>query len=340
MTKSLEKPHVSDSTRSTGETCNASRRLISRWRRAWDARLNPINQGDDMNEITIRKGTIMKRTTVLVLLALACLMAMPAIAQARYRDGMNLYQYVRSSPTRYVDPAGLQAVAPAAPVPPHSLATDPVVKLPKENKYGKYSLRVELMEGGIGGTCTMSLRFEKKPEVCCDELAIIQFVRIRTRRVNGATSDTYTKPEKRNKKVAVDGFYVDTTKGEPDPKTGDLGSHSPYVSRTMDNAIGMTDAPWAPYPRSGDEKWQEFTTCVTCIKGKDAADGIKTYGCYTWGWYLKRSTRTTPATYALFQLKFSESEIRTNESFRKIMKNWNGVEKEQIPLGKDPTPTP
>ena len=65
-----------------------------------------------MNEITIRKGTIMKRTTVLVLLALACLMAMPAIAQARYRDGMNLYQYVRSNSPRYVDWNGAQATEP------------------------------------------------------------------------------------------------------------------------------------------------------------------------------------------------------------------------------------
>jgi hypothetical protein len=44
--------------------------------------------------------------TALALLGLASLMAMPSIAQARYRDGMNLYQYVGSNPTRYVDPQG------------------------------------------------------------------------------------------------------------------------------------------------------------------------------------------------------------------------------------------
>jgi hypothetical protein len=31
---------------------------------------------------------------------------MPSIAHARYRDGMNLYQYAGSNPTRYVDPQG------------------------------------------------------------------------------------------------------------------------------------------------------------------------------------------------------------------------------------------
>jgi hypothetical protein len=60
-----------------------------------------------MNETKIRKGTIMNRTTALALLGLACLMAVPNIAQARYRDGMNLYQYVRSNPIGHVDPSGL-----------------------------------------------------------------------------------------------------------------------------------------------------------------------------------------------------------------------------------------
>jgi len=60
-----------------------------------------------MNETRIGKGTIMKRATVMVFLGLTCLMAMPAIAQARYRDGMNLYQYVGSAPVQEVDPMGL-----------------------------------------------------------------------------------------------------------------------------------------------------------------------------------------------------------------------------------------
>lgn len=63
-----------------------------------------------MNETRIRKGTIMKRTTALALLGLACLMAMPSIAHARYRDGMNLYQYVESSPVGRIDPSGTRWV--------------------------------------------------------------------------------------------------------------------------------------------------------------------------------------------------------------------------------------
>jgi len=51
----------------------------------------------------------MKRTTALAFLGLACLMATPSITQARYREGMNLYQYVRSSPVRYVDTMGRDA---------------------------------------------------------------------------------------------------------------------------------------------------------------------------------------------------------------------------------------
>jgi len=63
-----------------------------------------------MNETTIRKGTIMRRTTALALLGLACLMAMPSIAEARYRDGMNLYEYVQSRPTIGLDPEGTRVI--------------------------------------------------------------------------------------------------------------------------------------------------------------------------------------------------------------------------------------
>ncbi len=48
----------------------------------------------------------MTRTTTLALLGLACLMATPPIAQGRYLDGMNLYEYVRSNPTINLDPSG------------------------------------------------------------------------------------------------------------------------------------------------------------------------------------------------------------------------------------------
>lgn len=60
-----------------------------------------------MNEARIRKGTTMKRTTTRALLGLACLMAMPSIAHARYRDGMNWYAYVGNHPITDVDPYGL-----------------------------------------------------------------------------------------------------------------------------------------------------------------------------------------------------------------------------------------
>lgn len=48
----------------------------------------------------------MKRTVIFAALALATLLAMSSPAQARYRDGMNLYEYVQSRPTRSLDPQG------------------------------------------------------------------------------------------------------------------------------------------------------------------------------------------------------------------------------------------
>ena len=48
----------------------------------------------------------MKRNTTLILIALICLLTIPSVAHGRYRDGMNLYQYVESRPTTHVDPNG------------------------------------------------------------------------------------------------------------------------------------------------------------------------------------------------------------------------------------------
>lgn len=50
--------------------------------------------------------------------AVACLLWWGGAAQARYRDGMTLYQYVQGSPQSQTDPAGLQASRPAPPAVP------------------------------------------------------------------------------------------------------------------------------------------------------------------------------------------------------------------------------
>jgi len=48
----------------------------------------------------------MKQGALLTILALACVLTIPSVADARYRDGMNLYEYVGSGPVGRVDPAG------------------------------------------------------------------------------------------------------------------------------------------------------------------------------------------------------------------------------------------
>jgi hypothetical protein len=53
-----------------------------------------------------RKAKIMKPTTVLALITLTCSLAIPRTAEARYQDGMSLYQYVKSHPSSK-DPMGL-----------------------------------------------------------------------------------------------------------------------------------------------------------------------------------------------------------------------------------------
>jgi hypothetical protein len=63
------------------------------------------------NEPSIRKGTIMTKTMTPTLLALACLMATPSVARARYSDGMNLYEYVKSNAVTNKDAFGKMSLA-------------------------------------------------------------------------------------------------------------------------------------------------------------------------------------------------------------------------------------
>ncbi len=51
----------------------------------------------------------MTRISTLGLVILVCLAAIPSIAQARYRDGMNLYAYVGNRPLVSTDPMGEDA---------------------------------------------------------------------------------------------------------------------------------------------------------------------------------------------------------------------------------------
>ena len=60
--------------------------------------------------IAAEKGSMMKRSVIAAIAALAALLAVPSSLQARYRDGMNLYEYVRSNPCRYVDPSGAKLI--------------------------------------------------------------------------------------------------------------------------------------------------------------------------------------------------------------------------------------
>ena len=58
-------------------------------------------------ENTGEKERPMKRKLALVSLAVACVLLLPSFAQAGYRDGMSLYEYVGSGPVSHRDPSGL-----------------------------------------------------------------------------------------------------------------------------------------------------------------------------------------------------------------------------------------
>ncbi len=58
-----------------------------------------------------KKGKVTMRICTVLLVCVACLLGSPGIAEARYVDGMNLYEYVRSGPVGLVDPGGLAVTA-------------------------------------------------------------------------------------------------------------------------------------------------------------------------------------------------------------------------------------
>ena len=120
-----------------------------------------INPGDDMNERGMREDTTMqpklreaKRTSILALLALACLTALPSIAHARYVDGMNVYEYVRSSPTGFFDSGGAQATRPAATgSPPRPTETDWREKHPEARDFSQaYFMWAKAVGGKVSET--------------------------------------------------------------------------------------------------------------------------------------------------------------------------------------------
>lgn len=300
----------------------------------------------------------MKRTTMLTLLTIACLTTIPSIAQARYRDGMNLYEYVRSAPTNHVDwngaaaqstskPASQPTSRPVDELKKLSGATDKVMEVartylmaPKEwqrfnswkAKRGTIHFAMTLHKHGMvalpGAKMVMDFVPDKDTGGCCDIIEILQF--IHSKKDN---RPFFTDPEAQNKKRSYKGWHVDRITGKPGKSpylAGQVKRANPGRAGKNAKPLVFGDSPWLNEQMVNDQLvsprqlGQALVTCVACVKGPDAkkAGGVDIYGCVTWGWFWQRSSGTRDEIFKVLGPQFSK-KLRMPKIFGEVIKRWN-----------------
>ena len=116
-----------------------------------------------------RKGTHMRHALIAMVLAATLVLIAAGPAQAMYRDGPNMYQYVRSSPGRYVDWNGAQAAEPAPAQVPVTVAL--YGDYPAEGGFAGWAAKVAKDRNykiAVGADVIKQLQeASKKPPNCC-----------------------------------------------------------------------------------------------------------------------------------------------------------------------------
>ncbi len=193
------------------------------------------------------------------------------VQRDQYVDGMNLYQYVRSSPTRYLDPSGTEAI--------------------KGNKYGDWDFtqkNTNAARAGAGYVSEVTITFKPKDKCACDEIAFVQTTRgtdtttgkheeARDNFKNRMTSDGWTIDRVDRRKYGWYGYDNDDTASGITPGKAAPGS---LVDAVLFDAPGFSRVNWR----------REFEACAICKKGKDA---LNVYGCLTWGYEADKDGKLT-----------------------------------------------
>ncbi len=241
----------------------------------------------------------MKRVVALILAGLVCFLAIPSVAQARYADGMNHYEYVGSQPTDCTDPMGQQ-------------------KIKGANEYGDWDITQTNHDAARAGgqySSSVTIKFiPNKDKVCCDEIVFIQMARFIDS--NGSMVAT---PDRR--RATRSGWSIDRVNNRKSPYYGYDNSGRPSAlitpgsSPTPYGEATLRDTPGANAP---NVKWQ-FETVATCKKGRDADHPphmeANVYGALTWGFDVDGAGKLT-----------SHSPIATNlesYSFMDAVDAWN-----------------
>jgi len=220
----------------------------------------------------------MTRISTLALAALACLATIPSIAEARYRDGMNLYQYVHSNPVNYLDPMGLRRTE--HPVPKGKFVVDMTPTPPQRGPRGTIPTEVK-------GTIEFIPDAKKCPE--CKLIRLVQIVYVKNQIWRGAEANReFVKTKKDKKKGIRGGFFVDHMAANCEP--GKACSiyyrvHAPHEKRSHDGSNdGKTPVGASLYdgPKGGPNESMEFETCARCV------DDGEYFGCVIWSWLANK----------------------------------------------------
>jgi len=233
------------------------------------------------------------------------------------QDGMNLYEYVVSTPVALRDPTGLEAyprrvqgsVAPPLPAGFDETTTQYVARevqqLTSEGKdfwaiapsteYGKIHFVSYLVRYPMQYGATMKMDFvpNENTEKCCKEINIIQATMMKASgQITDAdwhldSSGTHTE-EGRAKEWMDNGNYIERSHAvntpfmAGTPLAADGGAGTLGTAGGGKNPLLWEDSPRGYFaPEGTASSGQEFETCIIC---KDGSYKGRIFGCILWGW--------------------------------------------------------
>ncbi len=263
----------------------------------------------------------MKRAVVLIIVGLAYLLTIPSVAHARYVDGMNMYECVRSNPVVNCDPAGLLAVKGA-------------------NDFGDWDITQNNKRARIPGDTYHSeviIKFiPNKKTVCCDEITFIQVCK-----TLDSEGNPYEPREIHSDRMTSTGWRLDQSIGNKipwyvdHPQYGQYGSApDPYREATLIDDPGdkVTSQSWF------------FETVAICKKGPDQGT---VYGALRWGFEVDdmgHLTSHTPASGPMYSQNFFQAILRWNQQSGGPMDQRNAPDQEPyggpLPIPYDTGPVP
>jgi RHS repeat-associated protein len=224
-----------------------------------------------------------------------------------YRDGLNVYEYVRGRPVNGADPSG----------------QDYAVTLP----CGRFNLTNTQQQNAVRGQRShyrVTITFEPTQRCCCcKQIKMLQLVQS-SRLERGTFGGEYWEPVQlhgmfnQSEHYGSDRLYkewkVDTNvQGNP-YGDGLTGSCQPRINAQLNDDPGINQGGWR----------FRFFTCAICDSGPEKG---QFYGCITWGFQIRPNGELVEGFESFYKLP----ETFNNDP---AVKAWNANEARQIPTAK------